>query len=73
MNLQEDRVSLTGLGPEQVKRKLQQYKDSGGDTALLGHFILASSYWYREYSKMKLYIPVTLLIGALIGYYIGAP
>tara|TARA_Y100000361_G_C11035874_1_gene277278 strand:+ start:316 stop:537 length:222 start_codon:yes stop_codon:yes gene_type:complete len=73
MNLQEDRVSLTGLGPEQVKRKLQQYKDSGGDTALLGHFILASSYWYREYSKMKLYIPVTLLIGTLIGYYIGAP
>ena len=39
MDLQEDRVSLSGLGPEQIKRKLQHYKDSGGDSALLGHFI----------------------------------
>jgi|TARA_B100000214_G_scaffold263323_1_gene194783 ABC-type enterobactin transport system permease subunit len=73
MDLQEDRVSLSGLGPEQIKRKLQHYKDSGGDSALLGHFILASSYWYKEYSKMKLYIPITLLVGVLIGFYIGSP
>jgi hypothetical protein len=73
MDLGEDKVSVTSLSSEQIKRKLEQYKDGGGDTALLGHFILASSYWYREYSKIKLYIPLTLLVGTLVGYYIGAP
>ena len=37
-----------------------------------GAFILASSYWYREYNKMKLYIPISLLAGTLIGFYIGS-
>ena len=73
MQLGEEKVSVTGLSPEQIRHKLEHYKASGGDTALLGHFILASSYWYREYSKMKLYIPITLMVGTLIGYYIGAP
>ena len=73
MELQEDRVRLSGLSPEQIKRKLKSYEESGGDTALLGHFILASSYWYREYNKMKLYIPISLLAGTLIGFYIGSP
>ena len=73
MDLGEDKVSVTSLSAEQIKQKLEQYKDSGGDIALLGHFILASSYWYREYSKIKLYIPLTLLVGTLVGYYIGAP
>ena len=73
MDLEEDRIRVNSLSPEQIKRKLEHYKSSGGDTALLGHLILASSYWFKEYSKMKLYIPIALLVGTLIGFYIGSP
>ncbi len=73
MKIGEEKISVASLPPDQIKRKLEHYKASGGDTALLGHFILASSYWYREYNKMKLYLPITFMVGTLIGYYIGAP
>ena len=72
MDLQDEGIRVSSLLAEQIKRKLKHFESSGGDTALLGHFILASSYWYKEYSKMKLYIPITLLVGTLIGFYIGS-
>ena len=32
MDLGEEKVSVTSLSAEQIKQKLEQYKDSGGDS-----------------------------------------
>jgi len=71
MNLGKESVQFSNLEPDQVKRKLEHYKNSGGDTALLGHFIMVSAFWYQRYNKIKLYIPLSLMVGTLVGYYIG--
>jgi len=56
--------------PEQVKEKLREYLESGGDAQLLVHFMIATKFWHDRFQAAKIFYPAFFVLGFLTSFII---
>jgi len=75
MQIQDEKVTLSGkpLSAGDIKGRLEEYLQNGGDPELLTHFMVVSKVWHDQANFAKALHPVFFVLGfatyAIISYY----
>ena len=71
LKLNDDGITYNrdGVWTEQnVKKRLGEYLDSGGDAELLAHFMIATKFWHDQFQTAKILYPVFFVFGFLASF-----
>ena len=71
LKLNDDGITYNEDGkwtPEDVKNRLNEYLQSGGDAELLAHFMISTKYWYDQFHASKMLHPVFFVFGFLTSF-----
>ena len=71
LKLNDDGITYNEGGkwtPEDVKDRLNEYLQSGGDAELLAHFMISTKYWYDQFHASKMLHPVFFVFGFLTSF-----
>ena len=73
LKLKDEGISYNRDGvwsPEDVKARLGEYLESGGDAELLAHFMIATKFWHDRFQTAKVFYPVFFVFGFLTSFII---